>query len=210
MEHRARDIGDSRAPHSEREELGRGPDDGRRHEAVIAQELAFHGVYLLTAEVHRDERGSFRRVADFDLLRSCGLDTAICQVSTVSNRHVGTVRGLHYQAEPNAEAKTLWCHAGAVFDVLVDLRPDEPTYGEWTGYRLAADVPTALYVPQGIAHGYQTLEDASEMTYLISVPYAPESARSLRWNDPTVGVEWPMDVTVISERDQTAPNWPPL
>ena len=176
---------------------------------MIAQELAFSGLYLVTAEVHPDDRGSFRRMVDFDVLRSRGLDTAVCQVSTVNNRRAGTVRGLHYQAEPNAEAKTLWCHAGAVFDVLVDLRPDEPTYGKWIGVRLEAGAPAALHVPRGIAHGYQTLEDASEMTYLISTPYVSESARSLRWDDPTVGIEWPLKVTAISARDQQAPNWPP-
>jgi dTDP-4-dehydrorhamnose 3,5-epimerase len=176
---------------------------------VSAEQLAFRGVYLLTTEFHRDERGEFRRVVDFDVLRSLGVETAVCQVSTVTNERSGTVRGMHYQAEPNAEAKTLWCYAGEVFDVLVDLRPDEPTYGKWLGVHLSGGEPVALHVPRGIAHGYQTLEDASMMTYLISVPYVAESARALRWDDPTVGIEWPLGVAVISERDRGAPSWPP-
>jgi len=176
---------------------------------VNAEALDFRGVYLITTEFHSDERGDFRRVVDFDLLRSFGVEAEVCQVSIVTNDRSGTVRGMHYQVEPNAEAKTLWCHAGAVFDVLVDLRPGEPTYGKWLGVRLLASEPVALHVPRGVAHGYQTLRDASMMTYLISVPYVAKSARSLRWDDPTVGIEWPLEVTVISERDRGAPSWPP-
>lgn len=172
-----------------------------------AEALAFRGVYLMTTEFHTDERGDFRRVVDFDLLRSLGVESDVCQVSTVTNKRTGTVRGMHYQIEPHAEAKTLWCHSGEVFDVLVDLRPEEPTYRKWMGVRLAASQPTALHVPRGIAHGYQTLQDSTMMTYLISVPYVAESARSLRWDDPTVGIEWPLEATVISERDREAPNW---
>jgi dTDP-4-dehydrorhamnose 3,5-epimerase len=176
---------------------------------VNAESLGFRGVYRITTEFHADERGEFRRVVDFDLLRSLGVESEVCQVSTVTNERSGTVRGMHYQVEPNAEAKTLWCYAGEVFDVLVDLRPEEPTYGQWVGVHLAASEAVALHVPRGIAHGYQTLRDASMMTYLISVPYAAESARSLRWDDPTVGIEWPIEVAVISERDRGAPGWPP-
>ena len=176
---------------------------------MSAEELAFRGVYLITTEFHRDERGEFRRVVDFDVLRSLDVETEVCQVSTVTNERSGTVRGMHYQADPHEEAKTLWCYAGEVFDVLVDLRPDEPTYGKWVGVHLSGSEPVALHVPRGIAHGYQTLQDSSMMTYLISVPYAAESARTLRWDDPTVGIEWPVAVAVISDRDRGAPGWPP-
>jgi dTDP-4-dehydrorhamnose 3,5-epimerase len=176
---------------------------------VNADALGFRGVYLLTTEFHRDERGDFRRVVDFDVLRSLGVESDVCQVSTVTNERSGTLRGMHYQAEPNGEAKTLWCYAGEVFDVLVDLRPDEPTYGDWLGVHLSSSEPTALHVPRGIAHGYQTLQDSSMMTYLISVPYVAESARSLRFDDPSVGIEWPLEVAVISDRDRNAPSWPP-
>jgi dTDP-4-dehydrorhamnose 3,5-epimerase len=176
---------------------------------VNAEPLAMRGVMLLRAEVHEDERGAFRRVVDIPVLERLGLDPAVVQVSSATNIRRGTIRGLHFQAAPHEESKTLWCTQGAVFDVLVDLREDEPTYGEWLSVRLAAELPLALHVPPGIAHGYQTLEDDSALTYLISAPYVPASARSLRWDDPTVGIEWPLPVAVISERDREAPLWPP-
>jgi dTDP-4-dehydrorhamnose 3,5-epimerase len=173
-----------------------------------AEALAFRGVTLLRADVHEDPRGAFRRVADIPLLEQLGLDGRIAQVSSATNTRRGTVRGLHYQAAPHEESKTLWCTHGAVFDVLVDLRPDESTYGGWLSVHLAAELPLALHIPPGIAHGYQTLEDETALTYLISAPYVATSARSLRWDDPTVAIEWPLPVTVISERDREAPLWP--
>jgi dTDP-4-dehydrorhamnose 3,5-epimerase len=173
-----------------------------------AESLALRGVTLLRADVHEDPRGAFRRVADMPLLESLGLDGRIAQVSSAANARRGTVRGLHFQVVPHEESKTLWCTHGAVFDVLVDMRPHEPTYGAWLSVHLAAELPIALHIPPGIAHGYQTLEDETALTYLISTPYAPQSARSLRWDDPTVAIEWPLAVTAISERDREAPLWP--
>ena len=174
-----------------------------------AEQLAIRGALLLRAEVRTDERGSFHRVADLDELAALGLDATVAQVSVATNRLRGTVRGMHYQAAPHAESKTLWCTAGSVFDVLVDLRADEPTYGSWVGVTLSADEPSALHVPAGVAHGYQTLVDGADLTYLISRPYHAASARSLSWADPTVGIDWPLPVSVISERDREAPPWPP-
>jgi dTDP-4-dehydrorhamnose 3,5-epimerase len=176
---------------------------------VNAEPLALRGVTLLRADVHEDERGAFRRIVDVPLLTGLGLDATVVQISAATNLRRGTVRGMHWQAAPHEESKTLWCTHGSVFDVLVDLRADEPTYGQWVSVRLAADQPVALHVPPGIAHGYQTLEDDSALTYVISALYAPASARSLRWDDPTVGIEWPLDVRVISQRDREAPSWPP-
>jgi dTDP-4-dehydrorhamnose 3,5-epimerase len=176
---------------------------------VNAEPLALRGVTLFQADVHEDERGAFRRILDIPVLESLGLDPTVVQISMATNTRRGTVRGLHYQAAPHGESKTLWCTHGSVFDVLVDLRADEPTYGDWIAVRLAADQPVALHVPPGIAHGYQTLEDASALTYVISAPHVPASARSLRWDDPTVGIDWPLPVTVISQRDREAPLWPP-
>ncbi len=174
-----------------------------------AEPLALAGVTLLRAEVHEDERGTFRRIVDIGALEALGLVPAVVQISMATNIRRGTVRGMHYQAAPHEESKTLWCTHGAVFDVLVDLRVDEPTYGKWISVQLAADQPVALHVPPGIAHGYQTLVDGSALTYVIGTPYVPASARSLRWDDPTVGIEWPLPVTVISQRDREAPTWPP-
>jgi dTDP-4-dehydrorhamnose 3,5-epimerase len=176
---------------------------------VNAEPLALRGVTLFRAEVHSDERGAFQRLADLPLLASLGLDSAVLQISMATNLKRGTVRGMHYQAAPHEESKTLWCTHGAVFDVLVDLRADEPTYGHWISVELSAGEPVALHVPPGIAHGYQTLAHDSALTYVISAPYVAASARSLRWDDPTVGIEWPLPVSVISQRDREAPPWPP-
>jgi dTDP-4-dehydrorhamnose 3,5-epimerase len=176
---------------------------------VKAEQLALRGVTLFRAELHADERGDFRRIVDVPLLEGLGLDPAVVQISAATNHRRGTVRGMHWQTTPHEESKTLWCTHGSVLDVLVDIRPGEPTYGHWISVRLSAGEPTALHVPPGIAHGYQTLADDSALTYVIGAPYAPASARSLRWDDPTVGIEWPLPVTAISKRDREAPLWPP-
>lgn len=176
---------------------------------MTTEQLAFRGAVLIRPEVHTDDRGSFHRVVDVHELGERGLETRIAQVSAVTNRLAGTVRGMHYQTSPHDEAKTLWCTRGSVFDVLVDLREDEPTYGSWVPVLLRADEPTALHVPRGVAHGYQTLEDGASLAYLISTPHHPESSRSLSWEDPTVAIEWPLPVTLISDRDRKAPPWPP-
>lgn len=171
--------------------------------------LPFAGVVLLVPEVHADDRGSFRRVLAVGDLGALGLDPHIDQVSVATNRRAGTLRGMHYQAAPHEESKTLWCSTGAVYDVLVDLRPDHATYGEWLSVQLSADEPAALHVPPGVAHGYQTLEDDTEMVYLISTPHVPASSRSLSSQDPTLDISWPLPVTVMSQRDREAPRWPP-
>ena len=176
---------------------------------MIAEPLALPGVTLLRGDVHADERGAFRRIVDVSQFASLGLDPAVVQISAAVNHRAGTVRGMHYQATPHGESKTLWCTHGSVYDVLVDIRPQEPTYGTWVFVELVAGEPVALYVPPGIAHGYQTLEDDTALTYAVGTPYVAASARSLRWDDPTVGIDWPMPVTVISERDREAPLWPP-
>jgi dTDP-4-dehydrorhamnose 3,5-epimerase len=176
---------------------------------VRAEPLALRGAVLFRAEIHEDHRGSFRRVMDTAVMEQTGLDPRVEQVSIATNRRRGTVRGMHYQASPHGEVKTLWCTHGAVFDVLVDLRPDEPTYGRWVSVELSAADPVALHVPPGIAHGYQTLVDDTALTYAIGSPYVAASARSLRWDDPTVGISWPLPVEAISERDREAPAWPP-
>jgi dTDP-4-dehydrorhamnose 3,5-epimerase len=176
---------------------------------VRVEPLALRGAVLLRAEIHEDHRGSFRRVVDAEVLMHAGLDPRVTQISIATNHRAGTVRGMHYQASPHGEAKTLWCTDGAVYDVLVDLRADEPTYGRWVSVELSAAEPVAVHVPPGIAHGYQTLIDDSALTYAIGTRYVASSARSLRWDDPTVGITWPLPVEAISERDREAPLWPP-
>lgn len=171
--------------------------------------LPMRGAMLVRNEVHRDDRGSFRRIADLQEMDAAGVDSTVAQVSAAVNEVAGTLRGLHYQAAPHQESKTLWCSMGSVFDVLVDLRPGEPTCGSWISVRLTAGGNVALHVPPGVAHGYQTLQDDTELVYLVSTPHHPGSARILRWSDPTVGITWPLPVTRISDRDREAPSWPP-
>lgn len=158
---------------------------------------------------HIDERGSFRRIVDSAELSRLGLEAEIAQVSCAFNIRRGTLRGMHYQVDPHGESKTIWCNAGSVYDVIVDLRPEEATYGEWVAIQLRADEPVAIHVPRGVAHGYQTLEDNSSLTYLISTAFHSDSSRSLLWSDRTVGIEWPLEIACISRRDSEAPPWPP-
>lgn len=169
--------------------------------------LPLRGAALLHGVVREDDRGSFRRILDTSVLAEHGVQKTVEQVSAATNRRRGTLRGLHYQAEPHAEAKTLWCSAGALFDVLVDLRPEEPTYGTHWSTTLTGGDAVALHVPRGVAHGYQTLVDDTEVTYLISTAYVAASARSLNWRDPYLSIPWPLAVTVISDRDRGAPAW---
>jgi len=173
------------------------------------EHLPLAGVVVLGYDIATDERGSFRRNVDLLDLAALGLDPRVSQVSTATNDVAGTVRGMHFQVSPHEESKTLWCTHGSVLDVLVDVRPGSSTYGSWCSVTLAAGDGKAVHVPPGVAHGYQTLEDDTALVYLISSPHHPESARSLRWSDPTVGIEWPLAVTRISDRDREAPPWPP-
>lgn len=182
-----------------------------RHEAVVvtAEPLPFAGAYILRHAIQEDARGDFRRVFDATELTDLGATAHVEQVSTAFNHRRGTVRGLHYQVAPDEESKTLWCFSGAVFDVLVDLREEESTYGRWLSVELSADDAVALHVPPGVAHGYQTLVDQSGLAYLISAPFAPGSGRTLSYQDPTLGIGWPLAVSEISDRDRRGSGWPP-
>lgn len=175
----------------------------------MIEELGLRGVALIRGARHHDERGFLRKVLVAEEARSHGLDTRIAEVVTTTNELAGTIRGMHYQVSPAAEVKTLWVTDGSLHDVLVDLRPDEPTYGHWIAVGLSAEDDVALHVPAGIAHGYQTLEDDTRLSYLISTSYSPEHARTLSWHDPTVGIEWPLPPTRISAKDREGHPWPP-
>lgn len=175
----------------------------------MIEDLGFRGVALLHGARHHDDRGFLRKVVVSQEAREHGLDVTVAEVVTTTNEVSGTIRGMHYQVEPSAEAKTLWVTDGALVDVLVDLRPDEPTYGQWLSVELTAGADVALHVPAGIAHGYQTLEDDTRLTYLISASHSPEHARTLRWDDPTVGITWPLAPTRISAKDREGHAWPP-
>lgn len=165
---------------------------------------SIRGVTIEPAERHHDERGSFEKLFDGSLDGSL----SVSQVCTSNNRARGTLRGLHVQVAPHEERKALWCSGGALFDVLVDTRRNEATFGSWAGVELGAAEPVLLQIPPGIAHGYQTLAEDTTVTYLISGVYAPESARTILWNDPSLGIEWPLEVRVISDSDRAGRPWP--
>jgi dTDP-4-dehydrorhamnose 3,5-epimerase len=160
---------------------------------------------LIDIELKEDERGFFARTWCRQELAGRGLDAEIAQESVSYNRHRGTVRGLHFQRSPHEETKIVRCTRGAIFDVIVDLRPHSPNYLQWQGFDLTAENRRAVYIPKGFAHGFQTLAEHSEITYQISTFYAPESAGGYRYDDAAFRITWPIAVTVISERDL---GWP--
>lgn len=163
------------------------------------------GCAVVRPERHHDERGHFARTWDGAALEAAGIVSTVAECSTSFNRERGTLRGMHLQDAPHQEAKLVRCTRGAVWDVCLDLRPDSPTCHQWHGETLSAENGVALFVPEGCAHGFLTLEDESEVFYMISAPYAPESGRGVRYNDPAFGIEWPAEVRVIHPRDAAYP-----
>ncbi|MBK8092703.1 MAG: dTDP-4-dehydrorhamnose 3,5-epimerase [Verrucomicrobiaceae bacterium] len=164
------------------------------------------GVWIVEMERRQDERGWFARTWCKDELKAHGLDPALAQCSSSFNHKRGTLRGMHYQAAPNEEVKLVRCTRGAVFDVVLDLRPDSQSFKHWHSVELSADNGRAIYIPKGCAHGYQTLMPDTELHYIISNRYIPESGRGLRWDDPTFGILWPMpDQAILSRRDASYP-----
>lgn len=163
------------------------------------------GAYLVELDPRPDERGSFTRTFCRDEFTRLGLATEFVQANAGASVARGTLRGLHHQLAPHAEAKTVRCTRGAVFDVVVDARPDSPAYRAWYGVELRAGEPFLVYVPEGCAHGYLTLEDGTEIAYQTSATYAPEAERGIHYADPAIGIEWPGPVSVVSERDR---SWP--
>ncbi len=173
---------------------------------MIFQELPLGGAYVLNIEPHRDERGFFARSFCVEELSAHGLETGIVQTSISYNAKKGTLRGMHFQAEPYGEVKLIRCTRGAIFDVIVDIRPDSPSYGRWTALELSENNRRQLYVPRGFAHGFQSLADDTEVFYQINREYRPEAAGGFRWDDPAVRIEWPETPSrIISTRDANLP-----
>jgi len=169
-------------------------------------ETSLPGVIAIEIEPVRDSRGFFARTWCEKEFAERGLQTELSQAGIAFNRLRGTIRGLHFQRAPFEEVKIVRCTAGAILDVAVDIRPESPTYLQHVAVELSAGNRSSLYIPEGFAHGYQTLEDATEVTYWISQPYAPECAAGIRWNDAALGVRWPLETTEISERDRNLPT----
>lgn len=171
-------------------------------------ELLIPGVWQVDADVFPDARGAFIRAWMPDEFASRGLETGIAQCSMATNHHRGTIRGLHYQSAPHEEVKVVRVVRGAIFDVAVDLRPDSPTFRRWVGVELSAGNRRLLYLPKGMAHGYQTLTDDTEILYFVSAPYSPPHQQGVRWNDPAFGIDWPLGApTMIHDRDATYPDF---
>lgn len=171
------------------------------------RELRLGGAFLIEPARHADARGSFAQLWSRRAAAAAGVTVDWVQHSLAHNRAKGTLRGMHHQAAPYWEAKLVRCAAGAIYDVVLDLRPGSPTFGRWEGVELAANPLRLLYVPLGFAHGYQTLADDTAVDYLISEEFHPEAARGVRYDDPAFGIAWPLPVGVISDRDRMWPGW---
>lgn len=167
------------------------------------------GSYLVDPERAADSRGFFARTWCEHEAQQQGLQPHMVQVSVSFNQKKGTLRGMHYQLPPSNEAKLVRCTAGAIYDVILDLRPASKTFLQHFGATLSADNRQALYLPSGFAHGFQTLVDATEVLYLMSDFYAPHLARGVRWNDPAFGIHWPDDTRLVHERDASYPDFGP-
>lgn len=176
---------------------------------MIFEETAVPGAFVIDIEPHEDERGLFARTFCRDEFEAHGLEPAVAQCSLSFNARRGTLRGMHYQVAPHSECKLVRCTAGSIHDVIVDLRPDSPTHCEWVAVELSATNRRALYVPAGLAHGFQTLADETEVLYQISVPFMPSHAHGVRWNDPAFQIRWPHADPILSARDAQYPDFRP-
>jgi dTDP-4-dehydrorhamnose 3,5-epimerase len=171
------------------------------------RETIISSAFLIEPERREDERGFFARTWCQREFEEHGLDARLVQCSISYNRTAGTLRGMHFQREPHVEAKLVRCTAGAIHDVILDLRPSSPTYLSWISVELTAANRLALYVPAGLAHGFQTLVDDTEVFYQISEFYHPESADGVRWDDPAFRIRWPLPNPILSPRDKQYPDY---
>jgi len=174
---------------------------------MIFVETPLKGAYVIDPERLADERGFFARTWCRQEFEAHGLDSGLVQCSISFNHKRGTLRGMHYQVAPQAEAKLVRCTAGAIHDVVVDLRRESSTFCGWFAAELSADNHKMLYIPEGFAHGFLTLTDNTEVFYQISEYYVPESARGVRWDDPAFAISWPAYPIVISQRDSSYPDF---
>lgn len=172
---------------------------------MIFEETKLKGAYLIKLKELADERGFFARSWCQREFEQRGLIARVVQANLSFNREKGTLRGMHYQVAPYEETKLVRCTRGAIYDVIIDLRPESPTRRQWIGAELTDTNRHMLFVPEGFAHGFQTLADDTEVTYQVSQFYTPGAEQGARYHDPAFGIKWPLDVSVISEKDA---NWP--
>ena len=164
--------------------------------------------YIINLDPHGDERGFFARSWCQQEFAAHDLNTRLVQCNISFNTKQGTLRGMHYQAEPYAECKLVRCTTGAIYDVIIDIRPDSPTFKQWTAVELSAANRRMLYIPAGFAHGFQTLHDNTEVFYQMSEFYVPEASRGIRWDDPAFGIQWPAtESRVMSDKDRSYPDF---
>jgi dTDP-4-dehydrorhamnose 3,5-epimerase len=176
---------------------------------MIFAKTKLPGAFVIDLARHEDDRGFFARSWCRQEFEEQGLNPRLVQCNVSYNKRRGTLRGMHYQAQPYEEAKVVRCTRGAVYDVIIDLRADSATYLRWEGVELSAENRRMIYVPEGCAHGFQTLEDGVEIFYQMTEAYHPEYARGVRWNDPAFQIRWPDDAPIISERDSSYPDFVP-
>lgn len=174
---------------------------------MILRPTKLAGAVIVEPEPIADERGFFARMFSRAEFAEAGLDDNVAQCSISFNAAAGTLRGLHYQAAPHAESKLVRCTQGVIYDVIVDLRPESPTFCDWVAIELSAANRLGLYVPKGVAHGFQTLAPESEVHYQISESYEPKAAMGVRWDDSRFGIEWPPAQRIISARDRAYPDF---
>lgn len=169
------------------------------------RELPLKGAWLIELEPARDNRGHFARTFCEAEFEAHGLETRFTQQSSSYSKSTGTLRGMHFQRAPHLEAKLVRCVRGAIFDVIIDMRRGSPTFGKWVSMELSEGVETQLYVPRGFAHGFQTLKDDTEVLYAMSTPYVASASAGFPYADPAFNIDWPLPVSVISERDTVLP-----
>ena len=174
---------------------------------MLFTETLLKGAYIIDIERQMDDRGFFGRSWCRQEFEDHGLNSNLVQCNISFNKIRGTLRGMHYQIKPHEEAKLVRCTMGILYDVIIDLRPSSNTFKHWLAVELNATNRRALYIPEGFAHGFQTLTDETEIFYQMSEFYHPESARGLRWDDTSFGIKWPIDALIISERDKSYPDW---
>jgi dTDP-4-dehydrorhamnose 3,5-epimerase len=169
---------------------------------LIFTETKLKGAFIIEPERLEDERGFFARTWCSQEFEARGLNPRLVQCNISFNEKKGTLRGMHYQAAPHEEAKLVRCTMGAIYDVIIDLRPESPTFKQWMAVELTAENRRMLYIPEGLAHGFQTLEDNTEVFYQMSEFYHPECASGMRWDDPMIAINWPNHEPIISQQDR--------
>jgi dTDP-4-dehydrorhamnose 3,5-epimerase len=174
---------------------------------MIFTETKLNGAFIIEIEKHEDERGFFGRSWCVNEMKDHGIDMNILQANISLNKSKGTLRGMHYQLAPHQEAKLVRCSKGSIFDVIIDLRKDSKTYKQWIGVKLTQENYKMLYIPEDFAHGFLTLDNDSEISYLMSELYVPGAAATIRWNDPLFNIKWPLEPTIISEKDKSQPDF---